>query len=135
MTFDHLHHHRTLDTVMVLVAKRSREDEDMTNEVYDTTVARCCSTCVIGMTNGDFTSLSDDELGEWIARRDTMLKALERWEWSGVQCDTWVEDGVRCECDGDEHVMDGSFSRSECEWCGDTDGGDRWNVALMKRLA
>lgn len=107
----------------------------MTNTVYDIANALCCTTCVIGETNDDFSGLSDEEYARWIAGRQEVGLRAHGWEWSGVQCDSWVEDGVQCDCDGDEHIIDGWFSWSPCEWCGDTHGGTRFNVAIMKRLS
>ncbi len=106
----------------------------MTNVVYDIANARCCQDCVIIMTNGDNSGMTEEQYATWEANRAQISPSLEGWEWSGVQCDSWVEDGVACDCDGDDHVIDGWFSWSPCEWCGDTHGGTRYNVALMRRL-
>ena len=114
----------------------SKERLEMTNVVYDTANVRACTDCVIAQENGDTSGMSAKRLREWkrgVARTAAPLIA-DGWEWSGVQCDTWVEDGVQCECVGDEHERDGWFSWSSCEWCGDTDGGQRFNVAIMRRI-
>lgn len=106
----------------------------MTNTVYDIANARCCADCVIIMTNGDRSGLSDEEYARWEEGVESVSLERDGWRWSGVQCDSWVEDGVSCDCDGDEHVSEGWFSWSPCEWCGDTCGGDRYNVAIMRKI-
>lgn len=106
----------------------------MTNTVYDLAVAHCCQNCVIIMTNGDASGLSEEEYATWAEGVDSVSLARDGWEWSGVQCDSWVEDGVRCDCDGDEHVNEGWFSWSPCEWCNDAHGGTRFNVAIMRKI-
>ena len=107
----------------------------MTNTVYDIANARSCQDCVIIMTNGDNSGMTEEEFATWEANRAAISPSLEGWEWSGVQCDSWAEDGAPCDCDGEDHIMDGWFSWSPCEWCGDTHGGTRFNVAIMKRLS
>lgn len=108
----------------------------MTNDVYDIANARCCQNCVIIETNGDASGLTDEEYRAWkMGWAKTAANLIsDGWEWSGVQCDSWVEDGVSCDCNGEDHVIDGWFSWSPCEWCGDTDGGTRFNVAIMRRI-
>jgi hypothetical protein len=110
----------------------------MSNTVYDIANVRACITCVIAQENGDTSQLTDEQRETWISGcAGTSAPLIAKgWRWSGVQCDSVDEYGERCDCDGEnpEHSHEGWFSWSPCEWCGDTDGGQRFNVAIMKRL-
>lgn len=104
--------------------------------VYDIANLRCCITCVIAQENGDTSALNDSELETWqngVMATDALNGG---WEWSGVQCDSFNEYGDACDCDGgdEEHMREGWFSWSPCEFCGDTDGGNRFNVAIMRKV-
>lgn len=103
----------------------------MSNHVYDTAVIKCCLTCVIAQENGDTSGLSETELAKWEKGVKAENVCDNGWRWSGVQCDDW-------EAEDDTHDMecarDGWFSWSWCEFCGDTDGGQRFNVAIMRKI-
>jgi len=103
----------------------------MSNHVYDTAKIICCITCVIAQENGDTSSLSETELAKWERGVYTENVLSNGWRWSGVQCDDWEpEDDVH----DDECARDGWFSWSWCEFCGDTNGGQRFNVAIMRKI-
>lgn len=108
----------------------------MSNHVYDIANIRCCITCVIAMENGDTSALSEDERVKWEKGVERENVLTEGWKWSGVQCDGMDEYGGYCDCQGEnpEHQREGWFSWSWCEFCGDTDGGDRFNVAIMRKI-
>jgi ribosome-binding protein aMBF1 (putative translation factor) len=103
----------------------------MSNRVYDIAKVQVCEDCVIIMTNGDASALSEEEYARWEKGVEREALLSNGWEWSGVQCDDWeAEDAPHdVEC-----AMDGWFSHSWCECCGETYGGQRWNVAIMRRL-
>lgn len=106
----------------------------MTNTVYDIAKIRVCQTCVIAQENGDTSQLSPEDYDKWAigVERENVLN--NGWEWSGVLCSDANDQG-ECQCESSEDcVREGCFSWSWCEFCGDTDGGDRWNVAIMRRL-
>lgn len=107
----------------------------MSNIVYDTAVVRACIDCVMIMNNGDSSGMADEgeeSYDAWCARMEKMTWKECGWEWSGVQCDDWdPENDVEHD---EECARDGWFSWSACEWCESDFGGDRWNVAIMKRL-
>lgn len=109
----------------------------MSNTVYDIANVRVCQTCVIAFENGDTSGLTPEDYDKWAigVERENLLS--NGWEWSGVQCDSVNEYGDNCDCDGDnpDHPREGWFSWSWCECCGDTDGGQRFNVAIMRRIA
>lgn len=106
----------------------------MSNHVYDTAVIRCCVTCVIAQENGDTSALSPQDYERWsvgVQRENTLDNG---WEWSGTLCDDANDQGD-CPCDSREDcTREGWFSWSWCEFCGDTDGGDRYNVAIMRKI-
>ncbi len=106
----------------------------MANIVYDLALVRACHDCVIVESNGDTSGMSDERYLEWKAGIERVSAPLiaDEWEWSGVQCDTWV--GERCECDGGTHNTDGWFDSFPCEWCGYEEEGRRFNVAIMRRV-
>ena len=105
----------------------------MTNTVYDTAKILACQDCVIIMTNGDASGLSEEEYARWEkgVERENLLS--NGWQWSGVQCDDWEPEDADSR-HGAECPMDGWFSHSWCECCGETLAGQRYNVAIMRRL-
>ncbi len=104
----------------------------MTNTVYDTAVVHACIDCVLINTNDDTTHMTELEVIMWKKGVERLGLAKMGWEWSGVQCDDWdPENDVEHD---DEYSRDGWFSWSWCEWCDSKMGGDRYNVAIMKRL-
>ena len=106
----------------------------MTNSVYDLAVIRCCVTCVIAQENGDTSGLTDEQLAKWEKGVAAENVCDNGWQWSGVLCDSTTDDG-ECGCeDREECLREGWFSWSWCEFCGDTDGGDRYNVAIMRKI-
>lgn len=106
----------------------------MTNTVYDTAVIRCCVTCVIAQENGDTSGLTDAQLEKWERGVKAENVCDNGWQWSGVLCSDANDEG-ECQCESPEDCeREGWFSWSWCEFCGDTDGGDRWNVAIMRRI-
>lgn len=108
----------------------------MSNNVYDIANVLACQDCVIIMTNGDTSALNREKYTRWVrgcAATSAPLIA-SGWDWSGVQCYSWNAEGNTCDCGGNDHIIDGWFSWSACEWCGDTDGGNRFNVAIMRKV-
>src|SRR5690242_21648711 len=102
----------------------------MSNSVWDTAKILACQDCVIIMTNGDASALSEEEYATWErgVERENLLS--NGWEWAGVQCDDWeVDDAPHGEC-----LTEGWFSWSWCECRGSTLGGQRYNVAIMRKI-
>lgn len=109
----------------------------MSNHVYDIANLRCCITCVITQERGDTSGLTEEAAAKWKEDVEREGALNGGWEWSGVQCDSMDEYGDMCDCDGgnEDHPREGWFSWSPCEFCGDTDGGQRYNVAIMRKVA
>jgi hypothetical protein len=105
----------------------------MTNTVYDTVYIRCCQTCVIVQENGDTSGLTDAQLEKWERGVYNEDVCSNGWQWSGVQCDSVSDENDTCNCE-DECLREGWFSWSWCEFCGDMDGGQRFNVAIMRKV-
>lgn len=104
----------------------------MSNTVWDTARVVCCTDCVIIMENGDNSGLTEDEFAVWERGVDREALCSNGWAWSGVQCDDWdSEDDTRHD---DECSREGWFSWSWCEHCGSVLGGQRFNVAIMRRI-
>jgi hypothetical protein len=107
----------------------------MSNTVYDIANVRVCQTCVIAFENGDTSGLTEEQKAKWERGMERENLLGNGWEWSGVQCDSYDEYTDACGClDHDDHLHEGWFSWSWCECCGDTDGGQRYNVAMMRRI-
>lgn len=105
----------------------------MSNHIYDIATIRCCQTCVIAQENGDTSGLSEAQLAKWEKGVKAENVCDNGWQWSGTLCDSADEQGD-CDHQREDCVREGWFSWSWCEFCGDTDGGQRFNVAIMRKI-
>lgn len=103
----------------------------MSAPIYDVDTIQVCVVCMHLHCNGEYNDGEDtaERCAEGIVREGWEDTA---WKWTGMVCNTWDPETGECGCEDDEHDYEGSFSWSWCEGCGDTDGGDRYRIAIMK---
>lgn len=86
--------------------------------------SQCCSDCLVFIANGDTPpELSETETAAWLA------EVTRRSEGVHVMCSSWPDVDWTDEDRDRGADCEGSFSWSQCDWCGSMLGGDRYPVA------